>query len=108
MNANTIHALLYCLIHLQRGIEQICMELLLEYAATFQDKFETKDSLPSSVTFSQFFACFLLPWLLMPRDTVKITLHKSRQMLLSYGLITLLVFGATTLATASLFYVSGI
>ena len=80
------------------------MELLLEYASDFQDKFKGKGSLPSLVTLSQFFACFLLPWLLAP---VKINFHINREMLMSYGLITLLVFGATALATASLLYVSG-
>jgi hypothetical protein len=83
------------------------MELLLEYAANFQDSFKLKESLPSSVTLSQFTACFLLPWVISPGVTsTKITFYKSRSNILSYGLITILVFGATALATASLLYVS--
>ena len=81
------------------------MELLLEYASLFQDKFAGKGSLPSSVTLSQFLACFLLPWLLTPNKNVSITFHKNLNTLMSYGLITVLVFGATALATASLIYV---
>ena len=84
------------------------MELLLEYTAKkFQNLFQGKGSLPASVTLSQFFACFLLPWLLAPaKQKVVINFYKSRQLLLNYGLITMLVFGATALATASLIYVS--
>jgi len=84
----------------------VCMELLLEYVSTFQDKFQLQGSLPSLVTLSQFFACFLLPWILSPRDNVRITFYKNRANILTYGLITMLVFGATALATASLLYVS--
>lgn len=95
--------LIHCVLHHR----QICMELMLEYASMFQDKFQMQGSLPSSVTLSQFFACFLLPWVLSLRgSTVRITFYKSRTNIFTYGLITLLVFGATALATASLLYVS--
>ena len=82
------------------------MEILLEYVTAYQEEFDYKSSLPSTVTLSQFFACFLLPWLLAPSGKVNINFYKSSQLIKSYTAITVLVFGATALATASLVYVS--
>lgn len=83
------------------------MELLLEYtSAMYQDKFDSKGTLPSLVTLSQFIACFLLPWLSPSGSQVQLNFYQSRSNLTNYGIVTLLVFGATALATASLHYVS--
>ena len=79
----------------------ILMEVLTE--ATF-DKFrEASEILPSSITFFQFLLCFLIPMLINPNTLKKIPCTITE--ILPYGVLSILVFGATALATTALNYV---
>ena len=59
--------------------------------------------LPTLVTLSQFIGCFFIP---LFRQSFKFNKPKNFKVLFAYILLTILVFGATGLATASLEYVS--
>ena len=77
-------------------------ELALEAASS---SFHHLDSLASAVTLFQFGFCFLLPLLTSTKEVCR-TFPKSWKATLPYVQLSLLVFGATGLATQSLKYVS--
>ncbi len=77
-------------------------EIALEAAST---SFPQLESLAASVTMFQFGFCFLLP-LITSRGTVLQTFPRTMKQIFPYIRLSILVFGATGLATQSLRYVS--
>lgn len=80
----------------------IAHEVALEAAST---SFHHLESLASTVTLFQFGFCFLLPLMTSTKEVCR-TFPKSWKATLPYVQLSLLVFGATGLATQSLKYVS--
>ncbi len=83
-------------------IMMIIHEVALEAAST---SFRHLESLASTVTLFQFGFCFLLPLIISRKDVVA-TFPRTIRATLPYIKLSLLVFGATGLATQSLKYVS--
>ncbi len=77
-------------------------EIALEAAST---TFKQLDSLASAVTLFQFGFCFFLPLLTSTKEVIR-TFPKTWRATLPYVQLSILVFGATGLATQSLKYVS--
>lgn len=83
-------------------IMMIGHEVALEAAST---SFKELDSLASAVTLFQFGFCFLLPLITSRSDVIR-TFPKTYKEILPYIQLSILVFGASGLATQSLKYVS--
>lgn len=77
-------------------------EIALEATST---SFKQLDSLASAVTLFQFGFCFFLPFLTSTKEVIR-TFPKTWRAILPYVQLSILVFGATGLATQSLKYVS--
>lgn len=77
------------------------MELMLENVSeVYQTKFNLDSTMPSAVTLAQFLGCFAVPILVKPSAVSSIRFKAVH--ITSYLALSVLVFGATALSTASL------
>mmetsp|Transcript_10141 Transcript_10141/g.30000 ORF Transcript_10141/g.30000 Transcript_10141/m.30000 type:complete len:398 (-) Transcript_10141:309-1502(-) len=90
----------YCAIFF---LSMIVHEIALEAAST---SFSHLDALTSAVTLFQFGFCFLLPVCASGPSSVRETFPRTSREALPYMKLSLVVFGATALATKSLNYVT--
>ena len=84
-------------------IGMVSHEIALEYASNEFAK--TVESFAAIVTLFQFGSCFILPFIISKGEVVH-TFPKSKKEYFNYVQLSIAVFGATTLSTHSLKYVS--
>lgn len=82
-------------------ISMIVMEVLTE--GTFSQYKDANPILPSAITFFQFLSCFVFPLIINP--STLFTIPTTPKTIFPYFLLSILVFGATALATTAVNFV---